>query len=226
MARTVTLVNLRNRVLRRADLIGSAFRTTTAGGEVDAIINAERRKVYDIQLLADGEFALSSADTATTANQDTYALPATFYKLKGVDAFLAGTGGAATAMRQYRWDERNRYQYGGGWTVGEPLSYRLRGGNIILAPKPSAGITFRVYYYPVVEDLDDDADTVECTANEDELIVLGSAATLATEEGDTESAMSLLQQYAVLKTEFLSNAIGRDAGACSQATDVYSTEDW
>lgn len=225
MARAVALSELRTRALLRADFVNSSYRTATLGGEVDKIINAEWRKAYDLLVMSDGDYALSSYDITTVSGTDAYAVPADFYKLKGVDAYVNGSGGSAASMRPFRWHERNRYQYGGGWTTASPISYRLRGAYLIYAPKPAGNILTRLWYYPAPTDLTADAQTIDCPSSLDELIVEGVAYALCVEEGDPERAQMHQARYGELQQLVLTSLAVRDGGP-EQAADVYANDWW
>lgn len=226
MARAVRLDELRSRTLRRADMINSSFRTSTTGGEVDQIINAEYFLAYDLLILADGDYFLEYQDFTTVAQQDAYSLPSTFYKIKGVDAFLtSGSSGAGTGLRRFRFDERNRYQNSGAWTVGSPVAYRTRGSSLIVAPKPPAGITCRIWYHAVPTKLTSDSQTIDAVANIDELIVIGSARKLLEEEGDLEAAGILATEYVALKRDVEALVVSRDTGEPEQARDLYAGDE-
>lgn len=230
MARTQTLAQLRSRTLLRADMVNSAFRTSTTGGDVDGVINAQARRAYNMLVSADGDYFLSSADITTISGQDVYTsangFPADLEKLKGVDCFVNGITGASASMRPFRWHERNKYQYGGAWTLASPIAYRLRGASIVYAPKPVNAVLTRLWYYPSFVDLTTDAQTLECPAGMDELIVLGAAVQLCSDEADTEKVQVLQAQFEAVKQEFLAGIATRDTGGGEQAMDLYANDWW
>ena len=224
MSLQVTLLELRNRTLLRADMVNSPFRDSAEGGEVDDVINAEWRKAYRLLVAADDDYTLSSEDITTTQGTSVYALPSTFYKLKGLDAFPNGTTGDAQRVPKFRWDERNRYATASGWTTFGPSAYRLRGSNLVLYPTPPAGITLRAWYHPAPVNMADDTDTIDIVTGIDELIVVGAAKTLLLEEGDIEAAAALNGEYQALAQQVMADVQGRSEP--EQAADVIREGFW
>jgi hypothetical protein len=208
----VSLLELRSRALLRADMATSDFRDSALGGEVDAILNAEYRRAYRAQSNADDDLNITSQDYTTTTD-DTYALPADFFRERKVEAFVSSLTNPSFKLRKFRLDELTTYS----WSTG-PAGFRLRGSNLIISPAPTAGITLRLWYTPAPELLTSDSQTIDCVTGLDELIVLGTAAALLTEEGDLEAAAVLEQKYAALMQEFLADIQGR--AEPEQAADV------
>ncbi len=73
-----TLLELRNRSRQRADMVNSRFITDA---ELNYFINASFGELYDLLVNSRGEnYYVSSYNFTTTINQDTYPLPADFFK--------------------------------------------------------------------------------------------------------------------------------------------------
>ena len=86
---SVTLLELRNRSRQRADMVNSKFVTDA---ELNTYINASYAELYDLLIASRGEnYFVLSYNFTTSINQDTYALPADFYKLMGVDFVTSST---------------------------------------------------------------------------------------------------------------------------------------
>ena len=81
MALTVTLANLRTRVLRRADHENDSFVSTA---EANDLVNQSIRELFDILVLtAEDYFTSVTPFTITLNSTDTsYSLPSDFYKLR------------------------------------------------------------------------------------------------------------------------------------------------
>lgn len=190
MSLQIALSELRTRVLLAADMVNSPFRTSTTGGEVDKVINANRRKVHRLLALADDDYLVVSQDYTTTTS-DTYALPADFFKERKLETFVAGISTGTFKLRKFRLDELSSYS----WSQAGIVGFRLRGDNFILTPAPSAGITLRLWYTPAATDLTVDIQTMDCAAGQDDVIVFGSARDLLDQEGDDEAAERMNRRY-------------------------------
>lgn len=104
MARSVTLQTIADRARFYADQRSASFVNDT---EMLSLINDAVGDLYDEMVAAYGENYFASTSTVTlTAGTSSYALPADFYKLIGVD-FQIGTGQYVTLV-PYPENERNR----------------------------------------------------------------------------------------------------------------------
>lgn len=216
MSFQVALSELRSRTLLRADMINSSFRTSTTGGEVDKVINANWRKAYRLVVLADDDYAISSQDYTMTSS-DTYALPADFFKERKLESFVSGISTGTFKLRKFRLDELSSYQ----WSTSGFVGFRLRGDNFVLAPAPNSGDTLRLWYIPAPASLTADGNTIDAVHGIDELIVLGSARDLLVEEGDTEAATLLTALYDKEEQRVLADMQHR--AEPEQAADVIGT---
>jgi len=208
---SVSLEELYDRSLRRADLTPDSFRDAN---EVKAVIRANYRAAYRLLCDADDDYNVASEDIFTGSG-DVYPLPGTFFKLRKVEAWSGGTAvGDAVKVSKWRLDQVGSYS----WAGTGPVGYRLQGDNIRLSPAPSSGTLVRLWYTPAPADLADDADTIDAVTGMDELIVTGAARDLMIEEGDPEAVAILRDEYADKRAEFLSGIQGR--AEPEQAADV------
>ena len=103
---------------------------------------------------------------------DTYALPSTFYKLRGLFISL---GGFVEQLQPFAIQQLDEYQYTGGWIGGSPIAYHLAGSNIIFKPTPTGAYTITVYFTPAPTRMVADGDTIDGVAGWEEYVVWDAA---------------------------------------------------
>lgn len=154
MAKTVTLTVLRDLVRKYGDLENdTAFASDT---ELDLRINRAVAALYEQMVNANEEYFVSSADTTTTSGTNDYALPATFYRLIGVD--LSTAASEFISLPRFNFAERNTRRNGG---TNDDCVYRLWGSNVRIIPAPPAGRTLRLWYVPAYTTLTSGSDTFD-----------------------------------------------------------------
>ncbi len=145
----VTLAQLRAKARERADLTGSQHVTDTADS-LDSWINEGAQKLHDLYVQAYGEDYVEKSSTLTTVKGQTdYTLPTDFYKLLGVELTL---NGAARSLRLFTRAERNGYSE---MLLSQSLAslprYKLSKGVIRLMPAPTAVMTGKIWYAPLLQ---------------------------------------------------------------------------
>ena len=123
-------------------------------------INAALAELYE--LVADvneGYFDVVGSLT-TTSGVDTVALPADFWRCRGIDIQDAAAA-LWVELRQVGLQERNRYQL----SNGVPVAFRIAAGGtrgqLVLYPTPGAAYPLRLLYEPTRAVLSADGDSVE-----------------------------------------------------------------
>lgn len=169
---TITLLELRNRGKDRANMENSQFVTDSMW---DSYINYAISDLRDIMTSKAGEdyFATFTSPETLTADQETVALPANFYKLLWVEVLVDGTNYAP--LKRFEIGERpvTAFNLIAPWTE---LKYRLRADNLWLQPaSATGGKTIRLCYVPVHTALSADGDTLNGYNGWDEYIVLQAA---------------------------------------------------
>jgi hypothetical protein len=191
-------------------------------------INQSLASLYDILIQKYGNdyFVASPYSFTTTGSTMTYALPADFLKLLGVDLGLSNTQDSYVTIRPFMFSERNRYavpNFQSFYGVTN-LRYRLQGGNLWFTPIPSAGQTIRVWYIPRVVDLTTDVSTSDGFGGWLEYVIIDAAVkALAKEKTDT-SQLELQRQQLIQRIE--SAAENRDAGNPQRVSDTQSSDMW
>lgn len=222
MASNVTLLSMRTQARQRADMETSAF---VSDSELNGYINAGIKKIYDALTNA-GEFYYTAfSDIAVLPNVKSYALPASFYKLLGVDLILDANGNAVT-LKPFSFSQRNSYLFTPTWNVVglSYLRYMIQGNNISFVPNPIGNQTVRVHYVPAFTNLSLDADTFDGINGWEEFVILDAAIKmLAKEESDT-SMLVHEQQAMIIRINEMK--LMRDIGAPSKIEDVSKQMPW
>ena len=103
MARTVTLASLQAQVRQRADMLASSFVTDD---ELAEYINQSVAELYDLLVQTDEDFYTRGLEQTVTT--PAIALPADFYKLRGVDARVSGNEFRALERVEFGRSEERR----------------------------------------------------------------------------------------------------------------------
>ena len=202
---TATLQNIIDHAKYRADMVNTDF-IEDPEWLVYAIKSA--KWYYDKLVQADEEYFLTSATIAVDGTEDTYALPSTFYKLKGVDYQV---GGNTVAMEKYQFAQRNQYEY-----RTQKVRYRLVGTNIVFAPVPSAQ-TITLWYVPTLA-LSSASDTILSVNGWDEFVALDVAIKALDKEESDSQALRAERDIHIQRLEEIKN--NRDLGAPERVSDV------
>ena len=146
MARMVSLPDLMSRARQAADTESDPH---ISDAELISKINAAVPELHDLLVAAYGEDYFFLTETANfSASERSYALPADFYKLLGVD--VETNASTDVWLPILRYGERRRTEGEGypGVATSE-IEYRLRGPNIVFTPPPqSAARQYRLNYVP------------------------------------------------------------------------------
>lgn len=204
-----------------ADMRRSQFidQTGAPGTELIRYINMAYKDLY-AQIVLSKEFYFTINSTINViGGTDTYALPADFYKLDGVDLALDNSGRYLT-LRPFMFAERNKFRSGLALTTapfGQVFKYLLVGGNIRFVPIPSESNAVQLWYTPEPAVITSLTQTLYLPIGGDEYMSLYVAcAMLSKEESDT----SPLNAKRMEVLEQLKNSLkDRDQGAPSYVID-------
>jgi hypothetical protein len=193
MARTVTLASLRSQAQQRADMENTDFLTDA---EWNVNINNSATELYDLLTTVFEDYYFQTSSITTTGT-DSYPLPASFYKLLGVDqVFSSGQSGT---VKPFQFGERNSYRAYSG--TGEVLT---------------------LSFIPIMPALSGDSDTFDGINGWEEYIVIDAAIkALLKEESDISALMA---QKAAITKRINECAPNRDAGMPDRVTDVYAVQ--
>jgi hypothetical protein len=204
---TKTLSTLRARV-RFLGTYENSSRFTDA--LVNAEINAALGELYETMADAWEGYFDTSSTVATVAAQEHVDLPATFWRLRGVDILISGK---YRELTQIGFGERNHFQ-----TSGRPQAYRTAAGGargrLILYPTPNAVETIRINYVPTFTPFSADGDSFEFYTGFDDYIVTRTLLSLDQRE---ERPLAERQQ----ELERLRQRIVKAAGSRNAAEPPY-----
>lgn len=193
-------------------MVGSSFVADAATG-LDAWINEANQKLYGMVVGALGEDYYTVTSSFTTASGQTdYPLPATLYKLLGVDLYYNGQW---RSLLPYNRAERNVFRE---LRVERLPRYSVIGSNLRLYPEPSAGLSGSMLYVPEATTLTAGADTVSYPNGWEKYIVIDAAIQALLKE--ESSVTALVQERERIEREIESAKESRDMAFPKRAIDV------
>ncbi len=218
---SITLLELRTRARRRADMENSQFITDP---ELTDYINSSIAELHDILIQAyDSDYAIAEAPPITTVSgQDQYDLPTDFYKVKGVDAKIDNNN--YSTLQNFNFNERNRSNSFTIWNVaGLPhIQYRVLGNKIKFSPIPDKAVEIKLWYIPLATKLVADGDILDDINQFAEYVIVDTAIKMLTKE---ESDVTVLAaQKLALKRRIEEVANNRDTSNSDSVTDIYAAQ--
>ncbi len=169
MPNTRTLAQLRTAVQARGQYENS---TDITSALLDDFLNEAIAEVYDLLVGKWEDYYTTSTVQLLTPGTDTYALPATFYKLRKIE--LAGNDGSGQATQPRRhllpYDLSVSHEYRDGGSPYRPR-YRIQAGNLVLSSSGWVNQVLVIYFIPFAPRLVADADTFDGINNYEELVV-------------------------------------------------------
>lgn len=214
---SITLAEIKTQVRHRADMINSLFVTDP---ELLTYINASIAELHDLLIGAyDGDYFILNHSFSTVAATETYALPAAFYKLRGVD--LRQGSNEWTTLRPFNFNERNANSDASTYAVtGNYFRYRIAGSNLLFSPPPSGIYDVKIWYTPIATKLVDDADVLNDVNQFVEYVVVDAAIKCLNKE---ESDVSVLMvTKGDLRKRIENMAQNRDSGQPESISDIYA----
>jgi len=174
----------------RADMVNSSFISDI---EEDRIINESIRKLYDLLITGSENWSVKSIDIPVTANQTMYSLPTDFYKIKAVDELISIN--QMYPMRRFQFADRSAYQ-----------------------TMPVRSFLARLWYYPTIPKLEDDADEFSMIQGWERYIHLDAAVQyLNKEESDPAG---VLAERLDMENRITANSSIRDAYRSEKVIDI------
>jgi len=211
-----TLLQLKTDVRNRADMANSLF---VSDAELITYINGSIAELHDL-LIGSEDYYLVEYSVNTIANTATYALPAAFYKLRGVD--IRQNSGDWQSLRPFNFNERNSSS---DTQSSNGLRYRLTGSNLMLSPAPVGVYEIKIWYTPVATKLVIDADILNDVNQWSEYVIIDAAIKCLNKEESDVSV--LLATKADLRKRIENMSASRDAGQPESISDIYAENtDW
>lgn len=218
MARVRTLLQLRDEVRQRADMVNSDFVTDA---EINRYLNESISELYDMLISCKGqEWYISRYTFPTVAGQELYSIPPgeDFYMLLGVDADMGGS--TPIPLRPYMLDERHDrglWYAGSGWGYLERARYRLEGlinpttgdytHQITLKPAPTAsGTNITLLYIRHAPELDLDTDVWDGFNGWEEYAIVDAAIKCLEKEESSTIALERRKERLIERIEGLASS--------------------
>ena len=217
MARTRSLTNLIADVRQRTNQENSTFVTDA---EITEYLNQELAELHGrLTMVAGHPYFRSSQAYPVTAGTSLYALPADFWQVQEVDAYLDGI---RRTLQPFMAGERAGLSNTNVYFFPSSPSYRVQAGNIEFLPADRT-YTATLYYVRSSPRLSAGADTFDGFNGYEVAAIYGTCATiLQKEEADPNFYLGLRQaQYRRIDAE----AAHRDASNPERVTDVVGIGD-
>lgn len=157
----VTLTQLKNKALQRADMENTSFIDTAADGELETYIQDSIGELYDLIIEHGGHELFVREATITTVAGTAEYVPTVGLTDPGIYKILDVTiewAGVERRVRKVPWHERFRHRPGqSGWSSYTDVRYAETGldasGNrqLTLFPTPQGVYSLNVYYLPIPE---------------------------------------------------------------------------
>lgn len=150
----VTIQTITDSAIDLADMRNSQFidQSGIAGTELIRYANMAYKDLYAQIVLSHEHYFTIPYPIAVVGGQDTYPLPADFYKLNGVDLQInQNENQQILTLQNLQFLERNKYRagLGLGYSVwGQVLKYLVVGLNIQFVPFPTQSSQINLWYTP------------------------------------------------------------------------------
>lgn len=224
---TITLGELKAAVRERANMENSLF---VSDAELTRYINHSCNELYGLIVLSFEDYYMKDIEFEYTSSQlsrdDGYALPADFFKERGVD--YRGGAGEWLAINRSEFINRNLRSSSfifSGRSFFPDRQYRITGDAIKIIPLGQSNGTYRMFYIPLFQNLVSDADiTSMAFSGWDEYVVVDAAIKCLQKEETDVSVLEMQKQ--ALKQRILEEAASRDAGQPKQVQMVRNRTWW
>lgn len=227
MSRTRTLTLMIADIRQRTNQEESTFVTDA---EITEYLNQELAELW-VRLTSGGgqPHYRAFTDIPVASPVSTYALPADFWQLQGVDATIDGITGALMPFMPLQRAAMTRTSAASPWTLSNPIRYRLQAANIEFLPATQT-FTARVWYTPICPRLVTGSDVFDGFNGYEMAAIYGACATvLAKEESDPSFYVGQKQRIYNLIDSLSGN---RDASQPERVQDVmgglggWQVEEW
>lgn len=223
-ATSLSLAQLILAVRQRADMEHSTF---VADTELTSYINQSLFELYDLLVEKYGADYYTDSSTITTdGTNERFAMPATLYKLMGVDLLISG-GNSYITLKPFMMSERNRFTFANTQATFGTLSnlrYRMSGGYLWLTPKPAAGQTLRIWFVPRMAPLADPSDEFDGFSGWTEYVIVDAAIKCLQKE-ESDCGLLMAQKEGLIKRIEVA-AADRDVGSPKRVADTQSVDAW
>jgi hypothetical protein len=195
MAKTVTLAQLRASARLQADFVNSQY---FSDSDVNNLLNSSIGELYDLAVQSDEDYYRTISTINMVSGTDTYALPADFYKLKKVRAYVGSSPTVYEEIERFNDNER--------------VYYSTSASNL-----PTLTIDFE--YIPSYTTLASDSDTLDGINGFEELVVIDTCIKMKDREESDVSVLMGRKQMMMKRIEEMISM--RDMNKPERITDVH-----
>lgn len=190
--RNFTWAQIRTKIRQRTNKEKSQFVTDT---EIDGLMEESLANLHSLLVLQNENYKISSTTITTVAGTADYALPADFFKLRGVDALDSTYG--SYPLKQLNWEDRHISTtiYPGNINL---IGYTFYNNNLRLLPTPQDVKNITVYYIPAAPVYVSDATTIDGVNGWETYIVYDVASTILMKEEKDPSGMLAKKAQALI----------------------------
>lgn len=193
MTDTITLATMRTNVRQRADMVSSLFVTDA---EVNGYIQESYKELYDLITEAYEDYNLSNS-SFTISSGNTASLPATLYKIRGLDDMSDASN--PRTVRRYMFHERNDYGLADRLSLSSDYSdvlYTTSGSTLYIVPSDRAARAYRIWFVPLPTVPAIDSDTIDAINGWAEYITIDAAIKCKIKEESDTAALERAKKNA------------------------------
>lgn len=202
-----------------ADMESSTF---IANDEWTDYLNREAAALHSEFVEAFEDYYTSQTTFTLSAGTNTLALPADFWKIRGVDYQIDAGNQTWREVRQFQFNRRNDLtpDIRRLWGASPERRYRVFRDALWIVPESDASGTYRLWYVTLYQPMVADADAIPDWEGFHELVILGAAIrALDKQESVTDH---LKRDREMLRARIAAAAQNRNAGEPEVVQDVQS----
>ena len=217
MASPRTLQELRDEIRDRADVREAQW----PDPQLDRLINQQLARLYRLLVTVNKDHFIDSDIVNVVAGTAAYNLPATFWRVLGVDVL---NGSRWYPLRRFTFAERLQHQGNSSRTT---TRYRVMGSDLLLRPEPTWSGQINLHFIPAPPVLSLGSDETDGFAGFEEYAVVNAA--LAIKEAAEEDVQALLIERKALYSDIKNASAERDDAEPDRVRDVEAEgvlDDW
>lgn len=178
MPRTFTLAELIAQVRASGEFLDPYH----PDDEVTTRINEGIAELRDLVIRDNPDYYVTQATVDLVANQEAYALPSDFFRLRLVEG--KGTDGRYRELAEFSFGDRGAYSLAGSSQDASALVYRVVGSYLRVLPVPTVAVSagLQLWYTPTATKLVNLSDTCDGVDGWQEYVVSYAAAQCARKE--------------------------------------------
>ena len=188
MARTRTLSEMIADVRYVADVEGAVQRHPDEN--LKRLLN-QSIQAFRLMISSVSPYYLYAATGTLTGGSGFFTMPTDLVRTYGIDVSV---GGKWRELFPFQFAERNNFEDSVWQSTGVPMYFRERDADTIdILPTPDASYSYRIWYLPTGDDLNEDSDSFDGIAGWEDWPVHNAAMTVITRDKDIHGNFVLVQ---------------------------------